>query len=164
MSKNETKDPKLSIHNRRFHQLDRRNLDRELLPPADPDRTCVDTETDGYWWLEARFLPHRNSIQDIHHLLIRLQKAKPAFMTAETVTTVLNSFDPEALVRRWLGMPNLTAGNLCERCGEKPKLGVGPASKYCADCRAVSRRRTKMQAQRNWRSKQRLRITQPLAA
>jgi hypothetical protein len=56
----------------------------------------------SYWWLQTDWLRHRNTIEDVHPLLVVLQDARgTGFMTIEHVTTVLDSRNPEGQVRQW---------------------------------------------------------------
>jgi hypothetical protein len=55
----------------------------------------------SYWWLQTSWLGHRNTIENVHPLLIALQDARgTGFMTAQHVVDVLNAKDPDSLVRK----------------------------------------------------------------
>ncbi len=90
----------------------------------------------------------------IDRLLCRLQEARgTAFMDTAHVHSVLDAKDPAALVERWCGMSDATVavGRLCARCGERPKAGDGPASRYCAECAQASKRASNREASRKRR-------------
>ncbi len=62
-----------------------------------------DTDTEGFWWLRTRWLSHRTPVEDVHPLLVALQRARgSAFMTYERARAVIDAKDPEALVREWV--------------------------------------------------------------
>jgi len=55
------------------------------------------------WWLETRWLGHRNTVEAVYPLLFHLQDTRgAAFMTLGHVLEVLDTKDPEALVGSWL--------------------------------------------------------------
>jgi len=59
------------------------------------------------WWLDTKWLRHRNTVEAVHPLLVRLQEARgSSFMTCGRVLDVLDAKDPAGLVESWmLGAP-----------------------------------------------------------
>jgi len=59
---------------------------------------------DNCWWREAKWLKHRNKVEEAHTLLIRaLNKLGETWMNTEHVLQVLDAKDPEVVVEGWLG-------------------------------------------------------------
>lgn len=116
------------------------------------------------WWLECKWLPgHRWTPQQVHHLLVRLmEKHGTGFMTTENVLRVMDSEDPEALVRQWLGehedsdqqtdVPPKHRRCMAPGCKE-PRTGNGPAAKWCEEHAEANKRRTHRESKRRWRQK-----------
>ena len=54
------------------------------------------------WWLDAKWLRHRNTVEEVHPLLVRLQEARgSSFMTCGHVLDVLDAKDPAVLGESW---------------------------------------------------------------
>jgi len=55
------------------------------------------------WWLSPTWLRHRNGVEAVHALLVRLQEACGAsFLTCGHVLEVVDAKDPAGLVESWL--------------------------------------------------------------
>ena len=62
------------------------------------------------WWLDTTWFRHRNTVEAVHPLLVRLHEARGAgFMTCGRVLDVLDASDPAGLVASWL-LDALTPG------------------------------------------------------
>ena len=67
-------------------------------------RAAVGTGADrSHWWLRTAWVRHRNTIQDVHPLLVALQDGRgTGFMIAEHVAAMLDARKPDDLVHGWL--------------------------------------------------------------
>ncbi len=72
-----------------------------MMQPAEAREDAVDK---ARWWLETKWLRHRNDVRGVHPLLLRLHESRgDAFMTIENVLAVMDAKNPEALVESWVG-------------------------------------------------------------
>jgi len=76
-------------------------------PPNDWEASPLDDPAAPecwWWWLKTTWQKHRYTAVELRPLLVRLDAARGhTFMTVEHVVAVLDTRDPEALVRRWIG-------------------------------------------------------------
>lgn len=57
----------------------------------------------SYWWLQTGWLRHRNTIEDVHPLLVALQDARgTGFLTVEHVLAILDAPNSDVRIRRWI--------------------------------------------------------------
>ncbi len=57
----------------------------------------------SFWWLRTKWLMHQNAAEAVHPLLVELQNARGMpFITVGHVLSLLDSKNPEALVREWI--------------------------------------------------------------
>jgi hypothetical protein len=83
----------------------------------------------SYWWLQTDWLRHRNTIEDVHPLLVVLQEARgTGFLTVEHVLAILDAPDSDVRIRRWIEeRPIGPPGRAVEDSQPRPEPAEAPS-------------------------------------
>ncbi len=107
-----------------------------------------------HWWLETRWLKHRNAVKYVHSLLAELDATRGhTWMTTDHVVAVLDALDPAALAGRWLASRrnHQHSRRRCayQQCSEQVR---SVNAKYCEMHAEFRKREAHRKAQKKYQS------------